>query len=186
MNTEKKVTQTQINAWKEQHQDIYMVPVADKVCYIRAPKMQDWKRSMIALQKNGDIAFAEEMLSALWLGGDPEIKTLDEYFLPLRKELTSLFNYDDAVITPADNRSSVIMVNHAKCVLRVITRDDLKQAEKRNPGGKPFVTQEVLFEIVCLEKDPVFEDKNNAELRFPLYQAIEQLQNQKSAQLKKL
>mgnify|MGYP000113639213 CR=1 FL=1 len=31
-----------------------------------------------------------------------------------------------------------------------------------------------------------FEDKNNPDFRFPLYQAIEKLQNQKIGRLKKL
>lgn len=181
-----KVTQAQIEAWKVQFTDVYQLPVEDKVCYIRAPRMMDWKRAFNAMQKSGDIAFAEEMLNAVWLGGDEEIKSKDEYFLPLRKELVSLFNYADAGLTPCAGRNTEVRIEGHRCLVRVITREDLKIAERKNPSGKPFVTQETLFDLVCLEKDEAFEDKDNAKIRFPLYQAIESLQNQKIAQLKKL
>ena len=39
--------------------------------------------------------------------------------------------------------------------------------------------------MVCLEKDKAFENRENAAIRFPLFQAIEKLQNKKTAILKK-
>ncbi|MDV6170234.1 hypothetical protein R1T16_17490 [Flavobacterium sp. DG1-102-2] len=176
----------QIKDWKAQYGDVWEFPVDDKKAYLRDPKMTDFKRAFTAMQNEGDIAFGEEMLTSLWIGGDTDIKTNDEYFLPARKSLIKFFNYDDAETTTLEGRQTEIKIGEARCVVRVITREDLRIAEKKNPSNKPFVTQEKLFEMVCVEKDAFFDDKNNAAIRFPLYQAMERLQNQKVAILKKL
>jgi hypothetical protein len=187
LNNNKMANEKQIKEWKEQYGNVYELPVEDKVVYLRQPKMVDYKRAFTAMQKNGEISFGEEMLACLVIGGDEEIKTNDEYFLPAKKVLTEFFNYDDAEINPVEGtNNSEIIVAGSKCLVRIITRNDIKIAEKKNPSGKPFVTQEKLFEMVCLEMDEAFKDKNNPEFRFPLYQAIEQLQNKKIAILKKL
>lgn len=177
---------TKIAAWKEQYGGVHQLPVDDKIAYLREPKMMDFKRAMTAMQHGGDIAFGEAMLEALWLDGDIEIKNDDDYFFPARKTLINFFMYDDAELEELESRKTKITVGDASCVVRVITREDLRIAEKKNPSGKPFVTQEKLFEMVCVEKDPAFNDRNNAEIRFPLYKAIEDLQNKKVATLKKL
>jgi hypothetical protein len=181
-----KINEKQIQEWKETYGDVWKFPVDDKVCYLREPKMQDFKRAFGAMQKSGEVSFGEEMLSALWLGGDMEIRTNDDYFFPARKELTDFFNYPDAETTTLEGRQTEIQIEEHKCIVRVITREDLRIAEKKNPSNKPFVTQEKLFEMICVQRDEAFNDKNNASIRFPLYKAIEELQNQKVAILKKL
>jgi hypothetical protein len=180
-----KITQEQITTWKEQYGDIYALPVEDKTAYLREPKMVDYKRAFAALQNDGDIAFAEVLLNCLFIGGDEDIKTNDDDFNAAQKILKNFFEYPDADIKTTGNKS-VITIGNSKCTVRVITRDDLKLAEKKNPSGKPFVTREKLFEMICLDKDECFKDKDNATIRFPLYQAIEILQNKKIAILKKL
>lgn len=179
--------QKQINDWKEKYGEVYELPVEDKTAYLRGPKMTDYKRAFSALQDQGELSYGETMLKALFIGGDQEILNNDEYFFPARKELKEFFNYDDAEITPeADTHNSIITIAGKKCKVRVIGRQDIKIAEKKNPSNKTFVTQEKLFEMVCIEKDEAFNDKENAALRFPLYQAIEKLQNKKVAIIKKL
>lgn len=180
-----KIDEKQINDWKEQYGSVYELPVEDKVAYLREPKMKDFKRAFTAMQDHGDLAFGEEMINVLFIGGDEAIKTNDEYFLPARKEIKEFFNFDEAEITKEGN-NSIITIGGFSCKVRFITRNDLKLAEKKNPSGKPFVTQEKLFEMVCTQKDEAFENKDNANIRFPLYQAIEKLQNQKIAIIKKL
>ena len=180
-----KLTNKELQELELKYGELYDLPVGDKLAHLRAPNMADYKRAFSAMQKGGDIDFGEAMLEALYVGGDIEIKTVDAYFLPARKVLMEFFNYDDAVITNLKNEQSEIKIGENKCVVRIITRDDLKLAEKKNPSGKPFVTQEKLFDLVCVSKDEAFNDRNNAQLRFPLFQAIEQLQNQKVALLKK-
>lgn len=183
--TKKMTTQKQINEWKEKYGEVYALPVDDKIAYLKMPKMADFKRAFGAMQKDGDTAFGEVMLNALFIGGDEEIRTNDDYFLPARKELSEFFNFDDAEITN-EGTTSIITINGAKCTVRSITRNDIKIAERQNPSNKPFVTQEKLFEKVCLEKDEAFNNRENASMRFPLYQAIEKLQNKKVAFIKKL
>lgn len=180
-----KNTEKQIKEWKIQYGGVFQFEVEDKTAFLREPKMKDFKRAFSALQNESEIAFGEEMLAALWLDGDQEIRTNDDYFLTARKELAKLLRYDDAEIT--GDRESTIKIGEHSVKVRVITREDLKLAEKRNPGQKPFVNQEILFDLIKLEPvDDVFHDKDNPEIRFPLYGAIEKLQNRKIAQLKKL
>ncbi len=180
-----KVTQEMINEWKEKHGGVYELPVDDKIAYLREPKMKDFKRAFTAMTNGGNLAFGEEMINVLFIGGDEDIKTNDDYFLPARKEMKDFFNFDEAEIESEGN-NSIITIGDYKCKVRIITRNDIKLAEKKNPSDKPFVTQEKLFEAVCLEKDEAFNDRDNASIRFPLYQAIEKLQNKKFALLKKL
>jgi hypothetical protein len=181
-----KATDEQIQDWKDKYGGVYEFPVDDKTAYLREPKMPDFKRAFTAMQKEGDIAFGEQMIATLWIDGDVEIKSDDAYFLPARKKMVDFFNYEDAEIKPLENRQNQITVGDHSCIVRVITREDLRIAEKKNPSNKPFVTQEKLFEMVCIQKAPAFEDRDNAEIRFPLYKAMEELQNAKVASLKKL
>ena len=180
-----QTTQEQIQEWKEKYGGVYELPIEDKSAFLKEPKMQDFKRAFTAMQKGGDIAFGEEMINALWIEGDEEIRKDDDYFLPARKELVDFFNYPDAEIKKSKSGNEII-VEGKKCVVRVITREDIRLAEKKNPANKPFQTQEALFDMVVISKDAEFEDKNNPDFRFPLYQAIEKLQNKKIGRLKKL
>ena len=181
-----KVQKEQIEQWKGEFGGVYLLPVGDKEGFLREPKMIDFKRAFKAMMDDGDIAFGESMLNALWLDGDNEIKIDDHYFIPARKKLQNFFNYDDAIIEKLPQGKSKITIEDASCTVRFIKREDLQRAEAANPGNKTFVTQEKLFERICEQKDEAFKDKNNATIRFPLYQAIEELQNQKVAFLKKL
>lgn len=179
-----KVTEKQLKEWEEKH-EVYELPIDDKICYLREPDMNDYKRAFAAMQKNGEIGFGEEMLLALWLGGDLEIRNDDAYFLPARKELLDFFNYTDPEIKDMGDGKSQIIIGEHTCIVRTITRTDIKIAEKKNPGNKAFVTQENLFNVICESKSEGFEDRRNAAVRFPLFQAIEKLQNKKVAILKK-
>ena len=148
--------------------------------------MKDFKRGFSALQDDSEVAFGEEMLSTLWLGGDEELRKDDDYFLSARKEVAKLLKYDDAEIIPAD-RNHIIKIGDEQVAVRVITREDLKISEKKNPSQKPFVTQEALFDLIKVGEVPAaFEDRDNPEIRFPLYKAIQDLQSRKVSQLKKL
>lgn len=186
LEMEHKVDQVQIDNWKAEHGAVYKLPVGDKEAFLREPKMTDFKRAFGAMLDDGDVAFGEELLRALWLDGDKEIRDIDDYFIPARKKLKNFFNYDDAIIEKLSQGKSKITINGKSCVIRFIQREDLKRAEAANPSNKTFVTQEKLFERVCEKKDAAFKDKNNASFRFPLYKALEELQNTKYVALEKL
>jgi len=180
-----KITQELINEWKEQFGGVYKLPVEDKTAYLREPKMKDFKRAFTAMQSDGDIAFGEALLNALFIGGDDEIKTVDDYFNPARKKLIKFFEFDDAEIERKKNQF-IITIGTAQCTVRVVNREDLKISERKNPSGKVFVTQEKLFERILISSDDIFNDRDNAEIRFPLYKALEEIQNEKIATLEKL
>jgi len=184
INTMKNQEKT-IQELKEKYGVVYALPVDDKTAYLREPNMIDYKRAFAAMQTGGELGFSEDMLKSLFIGGDEDILTNDDYFLAAKSELSEFFKYDDATIS-TEGAKSVITIAEAKCVVKPITREHLRLAEKKNPGQKPFVTQEQLFDIIVLEKDQAFDDKNNAAIRFPLYQAIEKLQKKKVGMLKKL
>lgn len=180
----KKATPAQLKEWKEKHGGGFILEVDDKVCYLRSPKMHDWKRAMSLLQEDGENALAESLLGSCWLGGDEEIKTNDSYFLSAKKKLVKLFEYPEAVVKHNGDKVC-ISIGKNTCEVRQITRDDLNFAEARNPSNKPFVTDEKLFDEIKISADKAFDDKNNAAIRFPLYKALDQLQQQKMAVLKK-
>ena len=115
-----QATQEQIQEWKEKFGGVYELPIEDKSAFLKEPKMQDFKRAFTAMQKGGDIAFGEEMINALWIEGDEEIRKDDEYFLPARKELVDFFNYPDASIKQVKNGHE-ITIEEKTCVVRAVS-----------------------------------------------------------------
>ncbi|WP_155845003.1 hypothetical protein [Chryseobacterium daeguense] len=186
MSKETKSLEEKINGWKQQYGGVFELPIDDKICYLREPKIEDYKKAFIAMQNDGEVGFGETMITELWLEGDNVIKTDNDYFTPAKKEIMRMLNYDEPEIKEVGDRQHEIVIGDVRTVIRVITKEDLKAAERRNPSGKPFVTQAALYDLVKVSADPEFEDRNNATIRFPLYQAIEKVQNKKIAQLKKL
>lgn len=186
MPKEIQTLEQKIQEWKEKHGGVFELPVDDKTCYLRVPGMPDYQRAFTAMQDNGNSAFGEVMLEVLWLEGDKEIRTDNDYFSPAKKEVMKFLRYDDPIITDLPNRQKEIRIGDAVTVIRIITKEDVSMAERKNPSDKPFVTQNALYDLVKVSWDPVFDDKKNAAVRFPLFQAMEKIQNEKVAQLKKL
>lgn len=180
-----KITQEQISSWKAKYPGVYRLEVGDKVAYLKEPDVTSWKRAMHALADDGSIGFSLALIEGNWLDGDDEIKTNDDYLLSAKDLLAKLFDYDDAVFIKEGN-SFVITVNGKIAKVRPITREVISRAEQKNPGSKPFVTQELMFDAIKLEVDEAFNDRNDAAFRLPLYKALEEMQKQKVASLKKL
>lgn len=174
-----------IQEWKEKYGGVFELPVDDKTCYLREPDMNDYKRAFIAMD-DGNSAFGETMLMSLWIDGDQEIKLNNDYFAPAKDEITKLLKYDDAEIISLPNRQYEIKIGEASAIIRVITKEDVSISERKNPSGKPFVTQAALFDLVKVSASSEFDDKKNPKIYFPLYQALEKVQRQKIARLKKL
>jgi hypothetical protein len=180
----KQVSDKQIQEWKEKYGGGVILDAKDKGCYLRNPSMLDWKRAMSLLEEDGENAMALSLLSSCWLQGDEAIKTDDTYFLPAKKKLVKLFEYPDAKVEKQGN-GYTIEIEGKVCKVKPITREELDWAENKNPSNKPFVTDEKLFDSIKIEADKAYNDKNNATYRFPLYKALEELQNQKRVTLKK-
>lgn len=84
-----KVTDEQIQIWKNKHGKIYAIEVDGSVCYLKRPDRKTLSAAA-AIGQSDPIKFAEIMLENCWLGGDSEIKTDDVKFLGVSSKLDSL------------------------------------------------------------------------------------------------
>lgn len=89
------ITDKQIKELKAKYGDIYQIDVEDKSCILRKPSRQDL--SYVAQVKD-PIRIAEAMLSNLWLAGDDEIKTNDEYFMAVSAKMDALLVIKEAEV----------------------------------------------------------------------------------------
>lgn len=60
--------------------EVFVLRVGDKIGYLRKPNRKDLAMSR-SLGEGDYIASQEVLMDALWLAGDEEIKTDDDYFL---------------------------------------------------------------------------------------------------------
>ena len=63
-----EVTADQINAWKEQHGEVFAIKVNGHVCYLRKPTRRELSFATTA-GKNDPLKFNETLLRGCWLGG---------------------------------------------------------------------------------------------------------------------
>lgn len=91
-----EITQEKIEGWKAQHGDVYLIEVEDKACVVRKPNRKDLSFAM--LLKDDPIKFNETLLNNLWIEGDAEIKTNDDYFLAVSSQLGELLQIKEATL----------------------------------------------------------------------------------------
>lgn len=89
-----EITQEKIEGWKKQHGDVYLIEVEDKACVVRKPNRKDLSFAM--LLKDDPIKFNETLLNNLWVDGDEELKTNDDYFLAVSSQLGELLQIKEA------------------------------------------------------------------------------------------
>lgn len=90
-------TPEQIQAWKEQHLDVYQIeiPEDNKVCYLRKPTRTELSYgSKVGAQD--PMKFNEHILNVCWLAGDEEIKTNDSLFLAVSTQLEEVLAFKKA------------------------------------------------------------------------------------------
>ena len=90
-------TPEQIQAWKEQHLDVYQIeiPEDNKVCYLRKPTRTELSYgSKVGAQD--PMKFNEHILNVCWLSGDEEIKTNDSLFLAVSTQLEEVLAFKKA------------------------------------------------------------------------------------------
>lgn len=177
-------TEKQIQEWKKEHGSFYELQVEDKVCFLKPPDMLAWKRALSKVKKGfTSIEVTEEILKALWLGGDKEILEDDAYFLSIDEEIQEIIEYDPADVDYKQDNITITIGDH-KAFLRSPSREDLKKVERRK-SNNPFYKEENLFELLKIKADKAFEDRNNANIRMPLYKALGELENKKTNNIKK-
>lgn len=85
----------QIDAWKKQHGDIYLITVEDKSCVLRKPTRQELS---FVSGITDPMQFTETLLKHLWLGGDEDMQERDEYFLAISSKLDTVLKLKEAEV----------------------------------------------------------------------------------------
>ena len=85
----------QIDAWKKQHGDIYLITVEDKSCVLRKPTRQELS---FVSGITDPMLFTETLLKQLWLGGDEDMQERDEYFLAISSKLDTVLKLKEAEV----------------------------------------------------------------------------------------
>lgn len=86
-----QVTQEQILAWKEQHQDVFRISVEDKVAYFRPPTRKAYSYASQVGAKD-PMKFNEFILKDCILGGDKELAEDERYLLTMGQHVVKLLN----------------------------------------------------------------------------------------------
>lgn len=90
-----EITQKQIDAWKVEHGEIFLLSIEDKKAYLKKPNRKTLSYAAMAGQKD-NMAFNEIILKDCWLAGDEEIKTDDGLFLSASAKLPALIQIKEA------------------------------------------------------------------------------------------
>ena len=91
------ITKEQIQEWKNQYKDIFVISVEDKKVYLRTPDRKTLSYASTLATKD-PLKFNEVILDHCWLGGDEEIKTNDELFLAVSSKLPDLIQIKEATL----------------------------------------------------------------------------------------
>ncbi len=80
--TAAEITEEMIAAWKKKNPaGVFAIIIDDKKGFVRRPNRLDLQYAMSYLKGGGELKMVETLLEEIWLGGDQEILTDDEYFL---------------------------------------------------------------------------------------------------------
>ena len=91
------ITKEQIQEWKKQYKDIFVISVEDKKVYLRTPDRKTLSYASTLATKD-PLKFNEVILDNCWLGGDEEIKTNDELFLAVSSKLPDLIQIKETTL----------------------------------------------------------------------------------------
>lgn len=92
-----QATPEQIEAWKEEHGEVYAIIVEDGVLYVRKPTRKDLSYAS-ATAKNGGLDYIEALMKNCKLGGDETIITDDGKFMGASGQMASLIDIKAAAI----------------------------------------------------------------------------------------
>lgn len=94
-NDLKDLTKEQIEGYKKEYQDIYLVTVEDKKCYLHKPTRQTLDLALSSREKKRSL-YGETILKNCWIAGNKEILEEDEYFYAATSQLDDLITFKDA------------------------------------------------------------------------------------------
>lgn len=93
-----EVSQAQINQWKEQHGDVWLIETEDgKKCYLKKPDRATLGAAS-KTAKDDPMKFNEVILQNCWLDGDKEILTNDDDFMAVSTQLDELVTFKKAEV----------------------------------------------------------------------------------------
>jgi len=96
-NENTTITQEQINKWKAEHGDVFVVECEDKKCYLKKPTRQVLSAAT-TIGATDPMGYMEMMLKNCWIAGDMEMQTNDDYFLGVSRVLNKLMEVKKASI----------------------------------------------------------------------------------------
>jgi len=92
-------TQEQLESWKKKYGEVFEVVSGDKKAILHKPSRQDLSFAMAgSSQAKDSVKFSEILLKQCWIDGDPEIQTVDDYFLSVVPVLGALSEVKEAEI----------------------------------------------------------------------------------------
>ena len=101
-------------------------------------------------------SFTETILKNCFLAGDEKIKSEDHYINGLQNDIDEIATIPDHQII-REAGFVYIVVKDTKIRFREANRGDVKAAEKRNPGFRPFLSEEEILKR-CAEDKTQIED----------------------------
>lgn len=90
-----KYKKEDIEAWKKQHGDLFLITVEDKDCILRKPTRKDY--SYVSAIKD-PIKMTEMMVKQVWVAGDEELRDNDDYFLALMPRMEEVMKVKDSEV----------------------------------------------------------------------------------------
>ncbi|MCX6232436.1 MAG: hypothetical protein NTZ33_12945 [Bacteroidetes bacterium] len=94
-NTKKTLTPEEINEFKKEFGNVYLLVVEGKKAYIHKPTRNIMDLAALA-SRTKDSQFNETILKNCWLAGDKELVEDDDYFFSAGKQLGSIIKYKEA------------------------------------------------------------------------------------------
>lgn len=93
----KKDIQIQIEEWKKKHGSVYEISCEGKVGYVKKPDRKILGAAATVGSKD-PMRYNEVLLNNVWLGGDEELKTNDDYFLGVSAQLAELIEIKEVTL----------------------------------------------------------------------------------------
>lgn len=181
-----KATQKQIQEWKAKYGTIYQLEAENgKVCYIFDPisKLVIVKAITAAALK-GSFEFVEALLNNCWIDGDVTIKSDDRIKAGLYEQTKDIIDIPDYQVSFSGSKATVTIEGQTITV-RLASRQEIKYAEDRNKGNKPYDTAIYLLEKIADPKD-LDEWKKNNRMYVGLLVAVDEVKERTHVSVKKL
>ena len=183
-----KFDQKKIEEWKQEFGGVYHLTYDDAECLIRDPlnDLNVMKQATGAMMKGSVSSFTETILKNCFLAGDEKIKSEDHYINGLQNDIDEIATIPDHQII-REAGFVYIVVKDTKIRFREANRGDVKAAEKRNPGFRPFLSEEEILKR-CAEDKTQIEDlkKSNPPVYLGFLTAADELKKKSFATIRKL